>query len=56
MFEPPCECTEEDAYSEVLASRAKLDAAAAELVEAKRAYDAATEAHLDAMEHWVGLS
>ena len=51
-----CGCTEEESWAEVVGAREALDAAAAELAEAKRAYDAATEAHLEAMEHWIGLS
>lgn len=53
MFEPPCECTEEDAYSEVLASRAKLDAAAADLAQALRSYNDLSDVHDEAMEHWI---
>ena len=49
----PCECSEEDTYSEVISARSDLDAAGAQLSEALRLYGEAEEAHNEAMAHWI---
>ncbi len=49
----PCECSEEDTYSEVISARSDLDAAGAQLSEALRLYGEAEEAHNEAMERWI---
>lgn len=53
LFEPSCDCREEDTRLEVESARAHLDAAGAQLAEALRAYEDAEDAHNEAMAHWI---
>ena len=50
----PCECSEEDTYSEVVSARAHLDAAGVQLGDAIRHYNEMEEVHAEAMAHWIG--